>query len=71
MCCPRHKTAACRVGKGGPDVSIDLRRQIRRAYQQRRGGHGGTCTVPYIYASAAFPPYGAARFVSMLKFERD
>jgi hypothetical protein len=42
------------VGKGGPDVSIDPQHQIRRAHQQRRGGHGGTRAVPYGHASAAF-----------------
>jgi hypothetical protein len=51
---PSTQFAVCRVGKGGPDVSIDPRRQIRRAHQQRRGGHGGTRAVPYGHASAAF-----------------
>jgi len=50
--------------KGGPDVPIDPRRQIRRAHQKRCGGHGGPCAVLTRHASAAFahptmpPPWG-------------
>jgi hypothetical protein len=51
---PSPRSAVRRVGKGGPDVSIDPQRPIRRAHQQRRGGHGGTRALLRGHASAAF-----------------
>jgi hypothetical protein len=56
------------VGKGGPDGSIDTRRQIRRAHQQRRGGHGGTRAVPYRHASAAFAHPTTPRAWQLIRF---
>jgi hypothetical protein len=56
--------AVCRVGKGGPDGSIDSGRQIRRAHRQRCGGHGGICAVPTGHVSAALA------HPTMLTFER-
>jgi hypothetical protein len=45
----------CRVGKGGHDVSINLRRRIRPAHLWRRGGHGGPRAVLRRHTSANLP----------------
>ena len=47
---PSTRSAVCRVGKGGPDGSIDPRHEVRRAHEQRRGGHGGS------YAASTVTP---------------
>jgi hypothetical protein len=61
---PSKASAVCRVGKGGPDASIDPWRQLRRAHHERRGGHSGICAVPCFTLRPPLPPYNPASISS-------